>query len=132
VVIGRGGFGSVWRGQWRGDVVAVKKVRLDPEEDIRVTIANVTQEAKLFWLMKHPNIVALRGVCLKEPNLCLVMEYAQGGSLYRVLSGRKIRPDVLIEWAIQIARGMHYLHCEAPISLIHRDLKSSNGKKNLY
>jgi hypothetical protein len=32
-------------------------------------------------------------------------------------SGRKIRPDVLIDWAIQIARGMAYLHDGAPISL---------------
>lgn len=62
------------------------------------------------------------------PNMCLVMEYARGGSLNRVLSGRKIRPDVLVDWAIQIARGMDYLHNKAPISLIHRDLKSSNGK----
>ena len=64
----------------------------------------------------------------QEPNLCLVMEYARGGPLNRVLTGRKIRPSVLVDWAIQIARGMNYLHNGAPISLIHRDLKSSNGE----
>ena len=68
------------------------------------------------------------GVCLEEPNLCLVMEYARGGPLNRILCGRKIRPDVLIDWAIQVARGMTYLHHGAPISLVHRDLKSANGK----
>lgn len=56
------------------------------------------------------------------------MEYARGGPLNRVLTGRKVRPSVLVDWAIQIARGMNYLHNGAPISLIHRDLKSSNGK----
>lgn len=55
------------------------------------------------------------------------MEYASGGSLNRTL-GRKIPPDVLVDWAIQIAEGMNYLHNDAPISVIHRDLKSSNGK----
>ena len=55
------------------------------------------------------------------------MEYARGGPLNRVLTGRKVRPSVLVDWAIQIARGMNYLHNGAPISLIHRDLKSSNG-----
>lgn len=65
---------------------------------------------------------------MQEPNLCLVMEYARGGPLNRVLTGRKVRPSVLVDWAIQIARGMNYLHNGAPISLIHRDLKSSNGK----
>ncbi|PSN40609.1 Mitogen-activated protein kinase kinase kinase 9 [Blattella germanica] len=126
-VIGVGGFGKVYRGFWRNQEVAVKAARQDPDEDISVTLENVRQEAKLFWLLKHENIVSLEGVCLQMPNLCLVMEYARGGSLNRVLAGRKIRPDVLVDWAIQIARGMNYLHNGAPISLIHRDLKSSNG-----
>ena len=60
------------------------------------------------------------------------MEYARGGPLNRALTGRKIRPSVLVDWAIQIARGMNYLHNGAPISLIHRDLKSSNGQFQLY
>lgn len=110
--------------------MAVKAARQDPDEEPSVILENVRQEAKLFWLLAHENIVQLEGVCLKMPNMCLVMEYARGGSLNRVLSGRKIRPDVLVDWAIQIARGMDYLHNKAPISLIHRDLKSSNGKQN--
>ncbi|XP_025266862.1 uncharacterized protein LOC105247832 isoform X3 [Camponotus floridanus] len=125
-VIGVGGFGKVYRGFWKKREVAVKAARQDAGEEPSVTLENVRQEAKLFWLLKHENIVQLEGVCLKMPNMCLVMEYARGGSLNRVLSGRKIRPNVLVDWAIQIARGMDYLHNKAPISLIHRDLKSSN------
>uniref|UniRef100_A0A0N7ZBZ4 mitogen-activated protein kinase kinase kinase n=1 Tax=Scylla olivacea TaxID=85551 RepID=A0A0N7ZBZ4_SCYOL len=126
-VIGVGGFGKVYRGTWKGQEVAVKAARQDPDEDISVTIENVRQEAKLFWPLKHENIVALKGVCLQEPNLCLVMEYARGGSLTRVLQQRKvIGPSVLTDWAIQIARGMNYLHSHAPVRIIHRDLKSSN------
>lgn len=127
-VIGVGGFGKVYRGYWKNKVVAVKAARQDPDEDISETVKNVKQEANLFWLLDNENIVSMLGVCLQIPNLCLVMEYARGGSLNRVLMGRKIRPDVLVDWAIQIARGMNYLHNGAPISLIHRDLKSSNGK----
>lgn len=127
-VIGVGGFGKVYRGYWNNKEVAVKAARQDADEDISVTIKNVEQEANLFWLLDHENIVSMLGVCLQVPNLCLIMEYARGGSLSRVLMGRKIRPDVLVDWAIQIARGMNYLHNGAPISLIHRDLKSSNGK----
>lgn len=127
-VIGVGGFGKVHRAYWGHEEVAVKAARRGPDEDIEVTRKNVLQEAKLFWSLKHENIVALKGVCLKEPKLCLVMEFARGGSLNRILAGRKIPPDVLVDWAIQIARGMNYLHNMAEISVIHRDLKSSNGE----
>ena len=127
-VIGVGGFGKVYRGYWHNEEVAVKAARQDPDEPISVTMENVRQEAKLFWLLNHPNIVMLKGVCLQEPNLCLVMEYARGGPLSRVLIGRNIPPDIMVDWAMQIAIGMHYLHEEAPMPLIHRDLKSSNSK----
>lgn len=127
-VIGVGGFGKVYRGYWNNEVVAVKAARQDANDNIADIKDSVLQEAKLFWMLRHKNIVSLKGVCLEEPNLCLVMEYARGGPLNRVLSGRKIRPSILVEWAIQVARGMAYLHMDAPISLIHRDLKSSNGE----
>lgn len=127
-VVGVGGFGTVYRTIWQGREVAVKAARQDSDSDISVTKENVMKEAKLFWLLKHENIVSLVGVCLQPPDLCLVLEYCRGGSLNRVLAGRTIRPAVLVDWAIQIANGMDYLHNRAPISLIHRDLKSSNGK----
>ena len=127
-VIGAGGFGKVFRGWYRGHEVAVKAARRDADEESDSTKEKVLEEGKLFWLLKNVNIVGLVGVCLEEPNLCLIMEYARGGALNKVLGGRKILPAVLIDWAIQIARGMNYLHQGAPISLVHRDLKSSNSE----
>lgn len=129
-VIGAGGFCKVHRGYYNGEEVAIK-VAPQAGPDVESNRDNVLQEAKLFWVVKHENIVALRGVCLKPPDLCLVMEYARGGSLNHILARGKIPPDVLVNWAIQIARGMNYLHNEAPISIIHRDLKSSNGEYGL-
>lgn len=127
-IIGVGGFGKVYRGTWRDQEVAVKAARQDPDEDITATASSVKQEAKLFSMLQHPNIIKLEGVCLEEPNLCLVMEYARGGTLNRVLTGRRIPPHILVNWAVQIARGMQYLHEEAVVPIIHRDLKSSNSK----
>lgn len=127
-LIGVGGFGNVYQGYWRDEEVAVKRARQDPDDDSSVLVENVRQEAKLFWLLHHPNIILLKGVCLKLPNLCLVMEYANGGALNKILAGRRIPPDILVDWALQIAQGMHYLHEMAPIPLIHRDLKSSNSE----
>ncbi|XP_038253776.1 mitogen-activated protein kinase kinase kinase 21 isoform X2 [Dermochelys coriacea] len=136
-IIGVGGFGKVYRATWRGQEVAVKAARQDPDEDIMATAESVRQEAKLFSMLKHPNIIELHGVCLREPNLCLVMEFARGGSLNRALAGaattgggsrcgRRVPPHILVNWAVQIARGMLYLHEEAIVPILHRDLKSSN------
>ncbi|XP_006745519.1 mitogen-activated protein kinase kinase kinase 10 [Leptonychotes weddellii] len=125
-IIGVGGFGKVYRALWRGEEVAVKAARLDPERDPAVTAEQVRQEARLFGALKHPNIIALRGACLSPPHLCLVMEYARGGALSRVLAGRRVPPHVLVNWAVQVARGMNYLHSDAPVPIIHRDLKSIN------
>ncbi|XDV50249.1 hypothetical protein PO909_019333 [Leuciscus waleckii] len=125
-IIGVGGFGKVYRGAWKDQEVAVKAARQDPDEDITATADSVKQEAKLFSMLQHPNIIKLEGVCLDEPNLCLVMEYARGGTLNRALTSRRIPPHILVNWAVQIARGMHYLHEEAVVPIIHRDLKSSN------
>ncbi|XP_032355589.1 mitogen-activated protein kinase kinase kinase 9 [Etheostoma spectabile] len=125
-IIGVGGFGKVYRAVWRGSEVAVKAARRDPDEDPAQTLESVRQEAKLFAMLNHPNIMGLLGVCLQEPNLCLVMEYARGGPLNRALAGKRIPPCTLVDWAVQIARGILYLHSQAIVPIIHRDLKSSN------
>ncbi|XP_026525226.1 mitogen-activated protein kinase kinase kinase 21 isoform X2 [Notechis scutatus] len=136
-IIGVGGFGKVYRAIWKGQEVAVKAARQDPDEDIMATAESVRQEAKFFSMLKHPNIIELHGVSLQEPNLCLVMEFARGGPLNRALSGtfptasgshwgHRIPPHILVNWAVQIARGMLYLHEEAIVPILHRDLKSSN------
>ncbi|XP_038623118.1 mitogen-activated protein kinase kinase kinase 10 [Tachyglossus aculeatus] len=125
-MIGVGGFGKVYRARWRGEEVAVKAARLDPERDPAAAAEQVRQEARLFGALRHPNIIALRGACLRPPNLCLVMEYARGGPLSRALAGRRVPPHVLVNWAVQVARGMAYLHGGAPVPIIHRDLKSIN------
>ncbi|KAG7245533.1 hypothetical protein CRUP_025661 [Coryphaenoides rupestris] len=127
-IIGVGGFGKVYRAVWRGEEVAVKAARRDPDEEPGQTLESVRQEAKLFAMLEHPNIMALLGVCLQEPHLCLVMEFARGGALNRALAGKRIPACTLVDWAVQIARGMLYLHSQAIVPIIHRDLKSSNSK----
>ena len=133
-IIGVGAFAKVYRAVWREDEVAVKVPRTENYQDSSEIIEDVKKEAKLFSIFKHRNIVGLFGVCLKPPNLCLILEYARGGALSRVLSthGRTIPPSVLLDWAIQIARGMYYLHNDAPLSIIHRDLKSGNSKYSMF
>ncbi|XP_067943723.1 mitogen-activated protein kinase kinase kinase 21-like isoform X2 [Watersipora subatra] len=100
-------------------------VRADTPDN-QAAIESVTREGKHYAVTNHRNIVKLIGCCLTPPKLCLVQEYAAGGSMAGALQKYKtsIPPDALVDWAIQIAKGMHYLHEE--VVIFHRDLKSGN------
>ena len=65
--------------------VAIKATRNMIDEKPDVARERILQEGRLFWLLKHENIIPLHGICLEEPNMCLIMEYARGGPLNRIL-----------------------------------------------
>ncbi len=128
-VIGVGAFGRVYSSIWRNKEVAVKVARIDSADDPDNVRNCMESEAGIFSLVSHPNIVALLAVSREEPNMCLVMEYARGGALSKVLATHKnLPPSCVLDWAQQIARGLNHLHSEALMQIIHRDLKSSNSE----
>ncbi|XP_072178555.1 mitogen-activated protein kinase kinase kinase 7-like [Diadema setosum] len=122
-VVGKGAFGVVSKAKWRGMNVAVKMI--ESEEEIKAFRVEVRQLSRV----DHPNIVKLYGASTTQP-VCLVMEYAEGGSLYNVLHSTTPQPIYkaahAMSWALQCARGVDYLHCMKPKKLIHRDLKPAN------
>ena len=130
-VIGMGGFGKVYRASYKGEDVAVKVARGTSFDTVKV-ITEVLSEAKKFAHLAHKNICAFVGVCLVK-DICLVMEYARGGPLSKILHERNISLpiDIILDWSRQVSEGMEYLHHQANPSLIHRDLKSSNSKLSL-
>lgn len=127
-VIGIGGFGKVHRAMYKGEEVAVKVARHTTYDTVKA-ISDVISEAEKFAKLAHDNVCALVGVCLVK-DICLVMEYAKGGALSKLLHERKLSlsVDIILDWSKQIAVGMEYLHHEAKPPLIHRDLKSSNSE----
>lgn len=100
-MVGKGTFGVVWKGSYRGNTVAIKKIETESER--KAFIVEVRQLSRV----SHPNIVKLFGACTNSQNVCLVMEYAEGGSLYNVLHGRH-KPDYnkghAMSWALQCAK----------------------------
>ncbi|KAJ2945700.1 hypothetical protein O0L34_g541 [Tuta absoluta] len=122
-VVGKGAFGVVWKGLWRNTYVAVKHINSEAEK------REFAIEVRQLSRVSHPNIVRLYGACTQGAHVCLVMEYAEGGSLYNVLHNRpkpKYTAAHAMSWARQCAEGVAYLHSMKPKPLIHRDLKPPN------
>ncbi|KAM9707868.1 mitogen-activated protein kinase kinase kinase 7-like [Menidia menidia] len=120
--VGRGTFGVVFKAVWKGTDVAIKTIESENERNAFLV------ELRQLSRVSHPNIVKLYGSC-KDP-VCLVMEYAECGSLYNLLHSVDPPPDYsaahAMSWCLQCAEGVAYLHAMKPKALIHRDLKPPN------
>ncbi|XP_058115420.1 probable serine/threonine-protein kinase PBL28 isoform X1 [Magnolia sinica] len=130
-LLGKGGFGRVYRGVLRsGEVVAIKKMELPPfkaaegEREFRV-------EVDILSRLDHPNLVALIGYCADGKHRFLVYEFMHNGNLQDHLNGIS---ELKMDWPLRLkvalgaARGLAYLHSNSAlgIPIVHRDLKSTN------
>ncbi|XP_034485835.1 mitogen-activated protein kinase kinase kinase 7 isoform X2 [Drosophila innubila] len=121
--IGEGTFGKVYKAQWRNKCVAVKRIYLNVNEEY------VEREFKQLSRANHINIIFLHGISIHEDIHYLIMEYADGGSLFNFLHKvprLEYSLNHVINWALQAAKGAAYLHSMTPHSVIHRDLKPHN------
>ncbi|XP_073833665.1 TGF-beta activated kinase 1 isoform X2 [Musca autumnalis] len=121
--VGHGSYGVVYKACWRDRFVAVKEFGPKAEQKA------IETEVKQLSRVQHTNIIALYGIALNQMSTYLIMEYAEGGSLYDFLHG-KVKPYYskahAMSWARQCAEGVAYLHAMKPKPLIHRDLKPLN------
>ncbi|KAG8375663.1 hypothetical protein BUALT_Bualt10G0123700 [Buddleja alternifolia] len=123
--IGIGSYGEVYRAEWNGTEVAVKKfMKQDISGD---ALTQFKCEVEIMLRLRHPNVVLLMGAVLHPPNMSILTEFLPRGSLYRLLHRPNIQIDEKrrIKMAIDVAKGMNYLHTSHPI-IVHRDLKTPN------
>ncbi|TYG99599.1 hypothetical protein ES288_A10G207600v1 [Gossypium darwinii] len=123
--IGQGSCGTVYHGLWFESEVAVKV--FSKQEYADDVINAFREEVSLMKRLRHPNVLLFMGVVVSSQRLCIVTEFLPRGSLFQLLQRNttKLGWRRRVSMALDIARGMNYLHnCNPPI--IHRDLKSSN------
>ncbi|XP_022869361.1 receptor-like kinase TMK3 [Olea europaea var. sylvestris] len=129
--LGRGGFGSVYKGEFEdGTKIAVKRMQAGIISN--KVLDEFRSEIAVLSSVRHRHLVSLLGYSVEENERLLVYEYMPQGALSRHLFRWKSLNLEPLSWtrrliiALDVARGVEYLHTLARQSFIHRDLKSSN------
>lgn len=130
-VLGRGGFGVVYKGVLHdGTQIAVK--RMEAAMDSTKGLNEFLSEIAVLSKVRHRHLVALYGFCNHGNERLLVYEYMPQGTLgqwlfsYRQIGAAPLLWKQRVQIALDVARGVEYLHSLAQQSFIHRDLKPSN------
>ncbi|KAF8391903.1 hypothetical protein HHK36_022243 [Tetracentron sinense] len=130
-ILGRGGFGVVYKGELHdGTQIAVKRM----ESGVMGTkgLNEFQAEIAVLTKVRHRHLVALLGFCINGNERLLVYEYMPQGTLGQHLFDSSVNEYPPLTWkqrvtiALDVARGVEYLHSLAQQSFIHRDLKPSN------
>ncbi|CAN1165930.1 G-type lectin S-receptor-like serine/threonine-protein kinase RKS1 [Linum perenne] len=124
--LGEGGFGSVYKGAYKGNEIAVKRLSKHSGQGGE----EFKNEVELIAKLQHRNLVRILGCCVEGHEKMLVYEYLPNKSLdYFIFAEDK---KALLDWPTRyniicgIARGILYLHEDSRLRIIHRDLKASN------
>ncbi|XP_057949729.1 integrin-linked protein kinase 1 isoform X4 [Malania oleifera] len=121
-----GSTGTFRMASWRGIQIAVKKLGEEVITDDDKVKA-FRDELALLQRMRHPNVVQFLGAVTQSSPMMIVTEYLPKGDLRAFLKRKgALKPTTAVRFALDIARGMSYLHENKPGPIIHRDLEPSN------
>nr|XP_036854769.1 serine/threonine-protein kinase Nek1 isoform X8 [Manis javanica] len=84
------------------------------------------REVAVLANMKHPNIVQYRESFEENGSLYIVMDYCEGGDLYKRINAQKgifFQEDQILDWFVQICLALKHVHDR---KILHRDIKSQN------
>uniref|UniRef100_A0A1J3JD66 non-specific serine/threonine protein kinase n=1 Tax=Noccaea caerulescens TaxID=107243 RepID=A0A1J3JD66_NOCCA len=130
-ILGRGGFGVVYAGELHdGTKTAVKRMECAAMGNKGMN--EFQAEIAVLTKVRHRHLVALLGYCVNGNERLLVYEYMPQGNLgqhlfeYGELGYAPLTWKQRVSIALDVARGVEYLHSLAQQSFIHRDLKPSN------
>ena len=122
-VLGKGAWGIVNEGMFRGCKVAVKKIH-----DLILSDHNrrsFEREMNIASRCRHPNLLQFIGATNDDGSPLFVTELLDT-CLRRLLSERELTPKEVLNLTLDIAKGLNYLHLMKPLPIIHRDISSAN------
>ncbi|XP_020627176.1 serine/threonine-protein kinase tousled-like 1 [Orbicella faveolata] len=122
-VLGKGAWGEVREGTFRGCQVAVKEIH-----EVILSAHNrrlFEREMNIASCCRHPNLLQFIGATNDDGNPLFVTEILDT-SLRRLLSERALNDEEIVSLALDVAKGLNYLHFNRPLPIIHRDISSAN------
>lgn len=135
-VLGRGGFGTVYRADLLGEGAFVRPVALKvlnaDLSDAGTVAQRLRDEARLLGRIRHRAVVHVDGLVRLDDRWTIVMEYVDGVDLSRLLVRQGPAPTrPAFELAGEVASALHVVHSwpgvdGRPLGILHRDLKPAN------
>ena len=120
--IGEGSFGVVFKGTFRGNDVAIKKMKeVDASE---ASMAEFEKEVAMLDKFRCDQIVHFYGACFIPNHVMMVTEFAPCGSLMDCIMKRAEPAEMIkVKLMLDAAKGLAYLHANG---ILHRDIKPDN------
>jgi len=125
-LIGSGGLGDVYRAldhHLGGRPVAIKRVRMQVNQNDRRLVEQTWREAMTTACLQHPNIVTIFDYGIDAQGAYVVMELIEGETLEDVLVRGPLQFEDFFLFAQQSLQAIVAAHA---LGLIHRDLKPGN------